>query len=440
MRLPLAIDESAHFACNGCTTCCDQPWRTMIEADKAAAIDAHDFTKFPQLTGKRFYHPPADGREGFFDLAKGEGTRCLFLHSDGRCIIHMEMGPQAKPGMCLQFPYLPAVTWTQQRVSLNFGCPSVQKKSGPPLTTQRDAIEATVPPTRREPKPRAATPLNHSILLQADEADAVLDRAIHLFGDSWDGDPWRRFSRLLSLCFAVGQFKLIESPNDSAGGALTEMLRSGVDLPQTPPAPDIQSFPNVAAAPIGARMLFAATLFPDTLPADASPRMGFARRLSLVPRLFSLARLSGAYASRVLGRNVAIDAVLHHDVGISLDEESTALLLRYFRARFWQRLMAGGSLPIVSGLHQHIHDFNAIVFLARAEALHVGSDRLSAALIRQALTRVEFHVANQPRLHSQVLKGWMRNQLADVSLAIASLRLMALRRATAAALQPADLL
>ncbi|MCZ6682842.1 MAG: hypothetical protein O7B26_06635, partial [Planctomycetota bacterium] len=182
-------------------------------------------------------------------------------------------------------------------------------------------------------------------------------------------------------------------------------------------------------APMPIRFLFAATLYPDTVPADAGSRMGLFKKLSLVPKLMSLAQMSGSYASRVLGRNVAVREVLEHEVAPELEAEASALLLRYFRSRFWQRTMVGTRLPIVGGVHQHVQDLNAIIFLARAEAQASGERRLSAALVRRALTAVEFHLANQPRLHEQTLKGRLRSQLCDPELAMQSLRLMSPARA-----------
>jgi hypothetical protein len=177
---------------------------------------------------------------------------------------------------------------------------------------------------------------------------------------------------------------------------------------------------------MGARLLFAATLHPDTVPGDAGSGMGFFRRLTLIPKLLSLAKLSGGYASRLLGRNVSIDDVFRHPVAEALDPAATRLLLRTFRARLWQRLLTGTRLPVIAGVHQHIQDFNAIIFLARAEAQVTGATLLTEPLIRQALTRVEFHLANQARLYDRTLKNWMRSQLCDLGVAAHSLRLMAL--------------
>ena len=176
------------------------------------------------------------------------------------------------------------------------------------------------------------------------------------------------------------------------------------------------------------RMLFAATLYPDTVAAGTTSGGGFVQRLMQIPKLMTLATLSGGYASRLLGRNVSITQVLSHEVEAELDSDATALLLRYYRSRFWQRMMVGTKLPIVGGVHQHICDLNAILFMARAEAAAQDARRISVDLIRQALTRVEFHLANQVRLYDHTLRGWFTSQLCDLDMATQSLRLMALQR------------
>ena len=153
MRLQV-LDPQAKFACGSCTFCCDQPWHTYIEKDKAEALDLADFGDFPQLAGKTFYHKSAQADDGTYILAKGEGTRCLFLDTDGLCIIHKKLGAEAKPSMCRLFPYLPSATHVDDRISVNFGCPSVQNRKGPELCDQRGEIEAVIPPARQSPQSR----------------------------------------------------------------------------------------------------------------------------------------------------------------------------------------------------------------------------------------------------------------------------------------------
>ncbi|MCZ6682041.1 MAG: YkgJ family cysteine cluster protein [Planctomycetota bacterium] len=421
MRLQL-IDESVNFSCGSCTFCCDQPWRTLIEIDKAEALSRHDFGAYPQLSGRTLYRRSSDGNGELYELSKGEGTRCLFLDTDGLCIIHKELGAEAKPGMCRQFPYLSSRTWTDDRVSANFGCPSVQKRSGSCLSEQAGEIASVVPVSARPARPDQPVMFDMALKITPAENGALLDRAIGIFEDGADGNVWDRFAKLLGLLVAVGACKRVGVESD-----VVELLRSGGDLPNTPQVPPIRAFEPVAAAPMPIRFLFAATLYPDTVPADAGSRMGLFKKLSLVPKLMSLAQMSGSYASRVLGRNVAVREVLEHEV--APEPEASALLLRYFRSRFWHRTMVGTRLPIVGGVHQHVQDLNAIIFFARAEAQASGARCMSVALVRRALTAVEFHLANQPRLHEQTLKGRLRTQLCDPELAMQSLRLMAPARA-----------
>ena len=422
------LDPTVRFTCRNCTSCCNQPWQTLIEPEKAARLTSHDFGRYPQIAGRAFWHPADAGTTGKFVLAKGEGNRCLFLDHDGLCIIHKELGAEAKPDMCRQFPFLPARTWTEDRVSCNYGCPAVQGGHGPRLDEQAEEIAAVAPVSKQQVKPDAGVPLTSTCKLTRREADALFERAMALFDEEAGTDIWACFAGLLSLLVATQHRKCGEPGGQSS--ALEEWLRSGSGLSEAS-LPEVAAYPTPAQAPPAVRFLFAATLFPDTLPSDATASMGFLRRLTLVPRLMALARLSGTYASRLLGRNVSVSAVLNAPVGDVPAPEGTRLLKRYYRSRLWQSFPAGTRLPIIAGVHQHIQDLNAVLFYARAEALETHVNALDGKLVAGALTRVEFHLANQVRLHEHTLKGWFRAQLEDPAAAFAGLRLMARRQAAA---------
>ncbi len=434
MRLQV-LDPAVRFSCGSCTFCCDQPWRTLIEAEKAFALDEHDFSAYPRIAGKRFYKPADADEPGLLELAKGEGTRCLFLDTDGLCIIHKELGAAAKPSMCRQFPFLPARTWVDDRVSANFGCPSVQGMKGKLLNEQSADVAEVVPVSQRPVNRDGVVMIDAQCKVPLDLGDALFDRLLAIFAEGGDADLWSRFAEALADCVFVRD-RILHPRENGPPDDLAEALRSSGPLHEPADVPAIEPFPQPARAPMPVRFLFAATLFPDTVPADATRIMGLFRRLTLVPKIMSLAKLSGGYASRLLGRNVSIDDVLHHPLDGSLEQGATDLLLRYYRSRLWQRFPAGTRLSVIAGLHQHVHDLNAIVFLARAEAHHRGNNRLDEGLIKQALTRVEFHLANQTRLYDQTLKGWLRSSLQDPGLAVQSLRLMALRQPAAALTPP----
>lgn len=424
MRLRV-LDANARFSCGSCSKCCDQPWGTLIEADKAAALERHDFSAHPQLAGRKFFSRPTGTPAGYFVLAKGEGTRCLFLDTDGLCIIHKEMGPAAKPLGCLKFPYIVARTPQDDRISVDFACPAVQTSRGKPLAEQADDIAAVIPPSAQPADPTAMVALDPEVQLTAAEADALFARLEAVFADDAAGDVWARFAAAFTVVVGVRRFK-------KAGGDTAELiarLAAGEPLPDQPAQPAIYGFPNPAAAPSPARMLFAATLFRDTCPADAPLELGLWKRLTLLPKLMSLARLNGAYASRLLARNINIGQILRHEVDEVIDPAGTALLVRYFRTRIWQRYLCGTRMSISAGLHQHIHDLNAILFVARARAQEQNASRFDLALIRYGLDRVEFMLANQPRLFDENrVVAWIKAQMESPAVAIQSLRLMALRK------------
>lgn len=426
MSLPV-LDESVRYSCGSCALCCDQPWHVLIEKDKAEALDRCDFSAYPQLLGRTFYDKAGRKHKGFYRLAKGVGTRCLFRDTDGLCIIHKELGADAKPFMCRQFPYVFSHTRSDDRVSVNFGCPAVQDRHGAPLDEQAPEVKPLMPQRPGPLDPNRATQLDARCALSPSEDDALLDRMLALFDERTGDDVWSRFARLLALLATVREHKLT-SGKAGCDDELVDRLRSKDPLPGSPEPPEIFGYVNPARAPMPARFLFAATLCPDTVASDAVNSLGLRKWLKLIPKMLSLATFNGVYASSLLGRNVAIHQVIEHPVDETLDPDATRLLVRYFRSRLWQRYLAGTRLSIIAGVHQHIQDLNAIVFFARAEALDQGESHLSHELIRVALTGVEFHFANQARLFDHSLKRWLRTQLQSLALGVASLRLMALKR------------
>ena len=415
-------DPQGRFACGSCTLCCSQPWATLIETEKAEALDAHDWSAYPQLAGKTFHRKDKTVPAGMRVLAKGEGTDCLFLDTDGLCIIHKELGPAAKPAPCLQFPYLVNQTPLDYRVSLSYACPTAAAARGPALEAQRDEVEAMLQFPDLPTEPDATIPLTAGIRLDVSEADAVYARIDEIFGADGDLDIWERFARVLRFVSATAH----AAEEDRSGlpgwiGAYRGPADDGLEVSA------ITRYEEVATAPSQVRLLFAATLVRDILPPDATLKMGLLRRVTLLPRLASLAKFNGSYDSRILKHRVTPADVMAHPVGDALEQEADALLVRYFRARYWQRSLAGGRLSLTAGTHQHIQDLNAIVFLARALALHRGEDRLTGAIVADSLSGVEFAVSNQARSFDQNVMGWFEAQLEEPAIAAQSLRFMALR-------------
>jgi Fe-S-cluster containining protein len=428
------IDPQAKFSCGGCTRCCTQPYTVIIEQGKADALLKHDFSAYPQLAGKTLFTQSKDAPKGYAVLPKQAGTtRCLFLADDGLCIIHKELGADSKPKNCLKYPFHLSPTYVDDRVSLDFGCPNVQNPAGRPLSAQGTDVVNVCPPTKIPVYRDAKVDLSPGTQLPHDAYELLMDRCeLAMTADNGES-IWTRFARILRLLQSV-ETAVRERPEAISAWIAAEttgLLKQDIAVPQP--------FFNPSAAPSPVRMMFAATLLRDVLPADATLNLSMWRRIRLLPKLMSLAKLTGSYDSKFLGYEIDIDAMLRHPLEPDLDPAATALLQRYYRTRIWQRFIAGTRLSVVAGFHQHIQDLNAVLFLARAMAHHQQAPRLTEALVAEGLSRVEFNIANQPRVFDQKSLTWFTGQLDNPVLAMESLRLMALGQAQAAVTTSAPL-
>jgi Fe-S-cluster containining protein len=410
-----ALDPNARFACHSCGWCCQQPWATNLTAEEAERIGKIDWAAlFPDLTGKTLVHARRTSLGTVYELAKGEGSRCVFLDSNQRCRIHAHLGAEAKPHACRQFPYLPVTHAGTQRVGLNFGCRAVQDAAGPTLADQAADVDALVPaaPDGSAPPPRPWSATLHDAL-PADAAEQLWQSLTDEFDPGVDRPVRARFECCLAKLDSV-----LSAPVDARAERLTELLASPADDARVEPAA------SPAALPLPPRMLFAANLYPDL----CDPRkMGLLSRFALIPRLMAVTQLRGAYPSRLLAQNVALTPIFATSPP-TLSAEANTLLSRCFHARLWQRHALPRRRSIVAALHQHLLDFGTIVFFASALAPQaVAAGELPYDAVRKALTLVEFHFVNQSRLFDHVLQGWFDGALDSLPTAELSLALIRCR-------------
>ncbi len=415
MRLPI-FDQSIQFGCSACGWCCEQPWATNIseaDAERYAAVDWG--AEFPQLAERTLFKRVRRNGTPTIELTKSSGQKCIFLDSDGWCIVHKKLGFEAKPHMCKQFPYLPVPTADGTRISANYGCKAVQEQSGKPLAEQQEEIFHTVAkPTGAvdEEQPVRLTP-ERSIPFRA--ARALLVQIGELFSARSEASVAMRFGKALALLDEAGR----QSPETLVQTLLDGQLQADLDPELT------QRFENAAQAPMPCRLLFAATLYPDISdPSEA----GLLKRFALIPKLMGVTSLKGGYASRLLERNVSVAEVMAQPATVDLSPEANGLLRRYFYSRIWQHNPAGSRLPIVSGIHQHVLDLNAIIYYAHLVRLEAKKTVLDVACVQRGLTLVEFHLANQERLYDKVLRSWFASALGSPALALGSLKMLRFRQ------------
>ena len=413
------IDQDANFSCGACSLCCQQPYAILMEKEKLAALDEHGFPSHPQLQNRELYHESRDAPEGFVVLNKKEGsTHCVFLGEDGLCIIHKELGAEAKPRGCSKFPYSISPTFVEDRISLDFGCPTVQADEGRPLSEQKDDIARTCRIAKAGVYPEATVRLGGGIGLPHDEFESLMDQIRDIFAADEGGLIWSRFEATLSLLEGVMNERRPQFSDEDDQDVTAEGDEAS--------DPGLTPFESAPGAPSPVRMMFASTLLRDVLPPSVHLNLSVWRRVLLLPKLMKIAKLTGEYESKLLGRNIDIDAVLAHPLEGGLAEDASALLCRCIATRFWQRLLAGTRLPVLAGAHQHIQDISAVLVLSRGEAHHRGLSTLTKEVVGKALSRVEFNITNQPRLFNQKSLSWFTGQLDDPAMARQSLRLMVL--------------
>src|SRR5262245_8168687 len=257
MRLQV-IDPTIQFACSSCTRCCDQPWRTRVESEKLAGIEAFDWAAaFPDTGGRPLYHTRKLNGQVVHELGKGEGTRCVFLHDDGKCRIHMTLGYDAKPHMCKQFPYFSVRGWEADFVSANYGCRAIQEMKGPSVADQALAVAAAVPLSNMPTCDDAPYYLARDKTIRQRTMQALLAclGRIAVADETLPPAQFREsISGRLAAMLDVVERAIAMGDVESA----TEMPGAGVETERFAP------LASAAQAPMQSRFLFAATLYPDT--------------------------------------------------------------------------------------------------------------------------------------------------------------------------------
>lgn len=82
-----------------------------------------------------------DDQDGRTRTARKANGDCVFLGDDKLCLIHSEMGIEAKPMACRAFPFSITPTPDGYYVSVSYFCTSAQRNSGRPLSEHQGEVE-----------------------------------------------------------------------------------------------------------------------------------------------------------------------------------------------------------------------------------------------------------------------------------------------------------
>jgi hypothetical protein len=92
------------------------------------------------LRDRELVHPRDDGNYTLGHI----GDACVFLDDDDLCAIHKELGLEAKPFMCKQFPNHVVSTPEGIIATLDFACPTVVADDGAPVREQEPDLRARI--------------------------------------------------------------------------------------------------------------------------------------------------------------------------------------------------------------------------------------------------------------------------------------------------------
>ncbi|MBX3467647.1 MAG: YkgJ family cysteine cluster protein [Planctomycetes bacterium] len=299
---PFRLAAGTRFECGACGACCrtvDFGPLTREEMDRlagAAFVQAD-----PALRGAPLFaraDDPADplGRAHWV-LARREGGACVFLDDAGRCRVHLELGPEARPLGCRLFPFEVQRTTDGVVVSDGLGCAtfSASAAAGEPVYARFAGLRPVLGEAARR-APRAAgdgVRLGSGVVAPAALVRLATSRALEVM-DAAPG-PWRAGAAAALGALASFEALVLGEPlGPGLGERVVErlwatpldVLAAGPD--GVPPVAEttaalarlLERLAPVADLPPGA-----APLVGDDGPLDEALRVGLRQRLhGLAPR------------------------------------------------------------------------------------------------------------------------------------------------------------
>ena len=138
MNRKLIYPEGFNFSCTGCGRCC-RDWN--VHVDRGCYEKVKDSLLFARLRKEEGEDPVReDPEEASLSTVRKNGA-CIFLDSQSRCMIQNEIGYEAKPLACRQFPVILKPTPDGVFVGVSFYCPSCHMNTGLPLSHVGEGVE-----------------------------------------------------------------------------------------------------------------------------------------------------------------------------------------------------------------------------------------------------------------------------------------------------------
>jgi len=403
--LPIQLPTIQNWSCHNCGGCCRQHLIEISNEDRQRIV-AQNWTAadgIPEGPAAVVWHagPPWKKR---YRLAHRADGACVFLNEKGLCRIHAKHGEAAKPLPCQVYPYALHPGGKKLALSLRFSCPSVVANKGRPVAQQSGDLKRIAELTVPEWASKLAPPLI-SPRTRVDWAD--FHRFVAALDDTLAAPDTPLLIRLLRAVFwvrLVGQSKF----DAVRGPRLAEYLQLVTDAARDELAETDES----SAAPSRAgrlqfRMLAAQYARLDTFEKSAR---GLAGRVRLLRIALRFARGRGLVPPMQPGfRQVPFEQLEIPFGGI--DDESQALLTRYFRVKIQGLHFCGlpfYGVPFVEGFYSLALMFPVVLWLARWSAVSDARDRVTAEDVGRALAIADHHHGYSPVLGTRSARRRVR--------------------------------
>jgi len=135
---PLFHPEQS-WTCEGCGECCGM-WDIPVTKEEKERLEKLDLPGFD--FDKNDYFTKAKKGRGIYFIKKKD-DKCVFLDSDGLCVIHKKHGEKVKALACRLYPFH-VLNWRDGKISASFrfDCQAVSRGNGQPISKRKKEIRS----------------------------------------------------------------------------------------------------------------------------------------------------------------------------------------------------------------------------------------------------------------------------------------------------------
>ncbi len=148
---------AAAYHCHNSGKCC-QSYQIGVDPEKKKEIAAR-VEGIDAYAGQDLFDPGVPGSFINHAMLKRPGGKCVFFRDDALCDLHGRFGEEAKPLVCLQYPFIATGTPRGVSVGLFYSCPSA-------VLTLREASRFEIledPPGFKRPVMTKQVPTNYPL-------------------------------------------------------------------------------------------------------------------------------------------------------------------------------------------------------------------------------------------------------------------------------------